>query len=61
MMASMPDDMLQMVPSMPSVSRPPLSSFAILTIWSWTILMTSPGATRASVEVIASRSPSMGR
>ena len=49
MMAVTPDDVLQIVPSMPRVSSPPFLSCAILRIWSWTIDSTSPGATRASI------------
>ena len=58
--AVIPDEVLQIVPSMPRVSRPPLLSFAIFRICSWTIDSTSPGATRASMAVIASSRPPTG-
>jgi len=55
-----PDEVLQIVPSMPSVRRPPFRLPAMLTSWSCTSFSASPGATRASVAVIASSTPSTG-
>ena len=60
MIAVTPDDVLQIVPIIPSVRRPPLLSLAILRIWSWTSVSISYGATRASIAVMASSSPSTG-